>query len=149
MKKYNFKFGLKSSKFLKLLPVSKIRLINIGTEERPIWKNSSDVTLLFNQQRISETLGIDTVRNWLASMGTPQSFSTANFSDEQLLQFVKSRYVQAPSDMLKWSEFLNDSAQTLLDDFENTVKTTKKQREFISNIKKAVSSDSVDNGDNG
>ena len=136
MKKYNFKFGLKSSKFLKLLPVSQIRLENIGTEDRPIWKNKGDVKLLFNQQRLVEQIGLDSVRNWLSSMGTPQSMSTANFSDEQLLTFVKSRYVQAPSDMLKWSEFLNNSATELLNDFDDIVKKNKKQQEFIDNLKK-------------
>ena len=139
MKKYNFKFGLKSSKFLKLLPVSKVRLINIGTEERPIWKNSSDVTLLFNQYRISETLGLDTVRDWLASMGTPQSFSTADFSDEQLLQFVKSRYVQAPSDMLKWSKWLSDNMERNIEDFQSVVRTTKKQQDYFSRVRDTLS----------
>lgn len=136
MKKYNFKFGLKSSKFLKLLPVSQVRLENIGTEDRPIWKNKGDVKLLFNQQRLVEQIGLDSVRNWLSSMGTPQSVSTANFSDEQLLTFVKSRYVQAPSDMLKWSEFLNNSATELLNDFDDIVKKNKKQQEFVDNLKK-------------
>lgn len=136
MKKYNFKFGLKSSKFLKLLPVSQVRLENIGTEDRPIWKNKGDVKLLFNQQRLVEQIGLDSVRNWLTSMGTPQSMSTANFSDEQLLTFVKSRYVQAPSDMLKWSVFLNNSATELLNDFDDIVKKNKKQQEFVNNLKK-------------
>lgn len=139
MKKYNIKYGLKSSKFLKLLPVSKIRLINIGTKDRPIWKNSSDVTLLFNQHRILESLGIDTVRNWLASMGSPQSFSTAGFTDEQLLSFVKSRYVQAPSDMLKWSKWLSDNMERNIEDFQNVVRTTKKQQDYFSRVRDTLS----------
>ena len=136
MKKYNFKFGLKSSKFLKLSPVSKVRVVNIGTEDCPVWKVNGDVKLLFSQQRILDQLGVDTVRNWLASMGTPEGMSTARFTDDQLLSFVKSRYVQAPSDMLKWSEFLNNSATELLNDFDDIVKKNKKQQEFIANLKK-------------
>lgn len=75
----------------------------------PAIQVSNDIFLLFNQQRLA-ALGTDTVNKWLESL-TPQNDALAQLrskcTDEQLLQFVKSKYIQSASELEAWSGYLN------------------------------------------
>ena len=68
-----------------------------------------DIYMLFNQQRLMSA-GKDTIQAWLNSLES-RSDSLAELrkkcSDEQLMQFCKSRYIQSPSELLAWSDYLN------------------------------------------
>lgn len=69
-----------------------------------------DIYLLFNQQRISQTLGVDNFSNWISSLTVPSdglSELRKKCSDDDLLKFCKSRHLQSPSELLAWSEYLN------------------------------------------
>lgn len=72
-------------------------------------KHVNDIFLLFNQQRLA-SLGTDTVNKWLESL-TPKNDALAELrskcTDEQLLQFVKSKYIQSASELEAWSTYLN------------------------------------------
>ena len=68
-----------------------------------------DIYMLFNQQRLMSA-GKDTIQAWLNTLES-RSDSLAELrkkcSDEQLMQFCKSRYIQSPSELLAWSDYLN------------------------------------------
>lgn len=80
----------------------------------------SDVTLLFNMERLQETLGEDNIRSLIRAMQTnPKSpYSDDIFTDEQLLQQIKSRYIQHPSEVRSWMETLVDEADLVKSDYE-------------------------------
>lgn len=77
---------------------------------------NNDVTLLFNQQRLSG-LGTDTVNAWLKSIA-PASDSLSDLrkkcSDTDLLKFCKSRYIQSASELLAWSQYLDASGSSII-----------------------------------
>lgn len=81
------------------------------------YHRNNDVTLLFNQQRLLKTLGVDTLNSWLEQL-TPKSDALSELrskcTDEQLLQICKSRYIQKPCELLAWSDYLNANAKELL-----------------------------------
>lgn len=83
----------------------------------------SDVTLLFNEDRLLNDLGEDNLRNLVRSMQTnPASpYVDLGLSDEQLVETVKSRYLQSPSEVRGWLEQLVDKAEIVRSDYEALV----------------------------
>lgn len=83
----------------------------------------SDVTLLFNEDRLLNDLGEDNLRNLVRSMQTnPASpYVDLSLSDEQLMETVKSRYLQSPSEVRGWLEQLVDKAEIVRSDYEALV----------------------------
>ena len=89
-----------------------------GDEKRKAVAHVDDIYMLFNQQRLSSA-GVDTVKAWLNQL-TPKSDALGELrkkcSDEQLLQLCKSRYIQSPSELLAWSEYLNQNFEQIVCD---------------------------------
>lgn len=83
----------------------------------------SDVTLLFNEDRLLNDLGEDNLRNLVRSMQVnPASpYVDLGLSDEQLMETVKSRYLQSPSEVRGWLEQLVDKAEIVRSDYEALV----------------------------
>lgn len=77
----------------------------------------SDISLLFNQERLNETLGRDGIKHFfdsLSSRSVPLTELRSKISDEDLANICKSRYLQQPSEILAWSEYLNNNYTDLL-----------------------------------
>lgn len=77
----------------------------------------SDVSLLFNQERLNETLGRDGIKHFfdsLSSRSVPFTELRSKISDDDLASICKSRYLQQPSEILAWSEYLNNNYSDLL-----------------------------------
>lgn len=77
----------------------------------------SDVSLLFNQERLNETLGRDGIKHFfdsLSSRSVPLTELRSKISDDDLASLCKSRYLQQPSEILAWSEYLNNNYADLL-----------------------------------
>jgi hypothetical protein len=83
----------------------------------------SDVTLLFNEDRIINDLGEDNLRNLVRSMQTNPSspYVDSGLTDEQMMETVKSRYLQSPSEVRAWLEVLVDKADIVRSDYESLV----------------------------
>ena len=91
----------------------------------PVHKMHNDVYLLFNQERLNN-LGLDSLRHFLDSL-SPKIDNLAqlrqNVSDERLLQFVKSRRLQEPSEIRVWMEYLANEYGKQTDTIHNVVKS--------------------------
>lgn len=83
----------------------------------------SDVTLLFNEDRIVNDLGEDNLRNLVRSMQTNPSspYVDSGLTDEQMMETIKSRYLQSPSEVRTWLETLVDKADVVRSDYESLV----------------------------
>lgn len=81
-------------------------------EHEKIHITHSDVFLLLNQKRLDLYNKTDLDRYF-----TPHSPSvdTSQFSDEQLMDTIKSRRIQSPSDLKKWSDFIDNCATVYKD----------------------------------
>ena len=91
-----------------------------GDEKRTARCFVDDIYLLFNQQRI-QSAGVDTVRAWLDSLQPKDDALAAlrsNCTDEQLIKFCKSRYIQTPSELMAWTDFLNKNIEQVVGDAE-------------------------------
>ena len=102
------------------------------SESESVFHRDNDVGLLFNQERVAKSVGVDTVNAWLKSMSNfGKSFVDKlreKLGDDSLIKFVKSRHLQTPSELLVWSQYLNETYgdelaryEELKSEFEKTV----------------------------
>lgn len=71
----------------------------------------SDVDLLFNQQRL-DRMSLAALQQKLDDMTRVQNDGLSelrkSIKDEDLMKFIKSRYIQAPSELRAWCSYLAD-----------------------------------------
>lgn len=76
-----------------------------GTQDGVAYR--TDIYMLFNQQRL-DRMSLSQLTDWLDNQ-TPTSGLQqlrSKMSDAQLHQYIKSRYIQSPSELRAWSEYL-------------------------------------------
>lgn len=93
-------------------------------------KFCNDVHLLFNQERLRKLLGADTLQSWLGSLDSNyrKAVDTSKLPDDVVLKFCKSRYIQSPSELLAWSQYLNSEAENLVNEYNEEVANFAKQQ---------------------
>lgn len=69
---------------------------------------TSDITMLFNQQRLDKLSQIALVQKFDSMSKATDALNQvrSKMTDEQLVQFVKSRYIQSPSELISWTNYL-------------------------------------------
>lgn len=88
---------------------------------------TSDIYDLFSQQRL-DNLGADVVRDYLARnlpKTSPASDIISKMSDEEIVNSIKSKNIQQPSELLRWSRLvvqgIDDAvSSSLVDDPSST-----------------------------
>lgn len=83
---------------------------------------NNDVSLLFNQQRLEQVLGRDGITKFfdrLSQQSSSLSELRSKISDSDLVELCKSRYLQAPSEILAWSQYLNNNYAELLSEIRD------------------------------
>lgn len=88
---------------------------------------TSDIYDLFSQQRL-DNLGADVVRDYLARnlpKTSPASDIISKMSDEEIVNSIKSKNIQQPSELLRWSRLvvqgIDDAvSSSVVDDSSNT-----------------------------
>ena len=112
----DFTFDKARSECYQPSPVSPVRFEKLPNGG---YKYNNDVRLLFNQERLRKLLGADSLTAWLGTMDNNyrKSVDTTKLPDHVVLDFVKSRNIQSPSELLQWSEYLNSCAQELVDKY--------------------------------
>lgn len=73
---------------------------------------TSDIYMLFNQQRL-DRLSRESLLSYFDSIVVNEpKFGDlrAKLGDDQLISFVKSRFIQSPSELMAWSSYLMSSS---------------------------------------
>lgn len=73
---------------------------------------TSDIYMLFNQKRL-DRMSLKSLIDYFESLSIKEpEFSAlrSKLGDEQLVSFVKSRYIQSPSELMSWSQYLMSSS---------------------------------------
>lgn len=85
---------------------------------------SSDISLLFNQKRLENSLGRDGLKKFFDDMAARSPALTSlrqKISDDDLAAMCKSRYLQSASEILSWSNYLNENYKSLMDSVKSRV----------------------------
>lgn len=106
---------LANSEFITVRPIDQLRFIE---ELDGSIRFVSDATLLLNEQRIINDIGEDNYRNFIRELQVNPSspYKDGNFTDEQLMTEVKSRYIQSPSEVREWVRDMLDQQEQISDD---------------------------------
>lgn len=79
---------------------------------------STDVSLIFNQQRLENKLAASELREYIQRYTPNKSVYTAQLDDETLLNTLKSRHIQSLSEMRAWAEYCMENYDSLIKDAE-------------------------------
>ena len=79
---------------------------------------SSDISLIFNQQRLENKLTASELREYIQRYTPNKSVYTAQLDDDTLLNTLKSRHIQSLSEMRSWAEYCMENYDSLIKDAE-------------------------------
>lgn len=79
---------------------------------------SSDITLIFNQQRLDNKLTVSELREYIQRYTPNKSVYTAQLDDDTLLSTLKSRHIQSLSEMRAWAEYCMENYDSLIKEAE-------------------------------
>lgn len=79
---------------------------------------TSDITLIFNQQRLENKLTANELREYIQRYTPNKSVYTAQLDDDTLLSTLKSRHIQSLSEMRSWAEYCMENYDSLIKDAE-------------------------------
>ena len=101
---------------LEELPTEPFRFERIGTEEREAIRIRSDVSMLLHAADMAKKYGTGFVQSMI-DMRRPKSSALQSqmdqMSDAQILDTIKSRHLQSPSELIAWSEYLVEQAKDI------------------------------------
>ncbi len=120
-------------------PIDQLPLDSItDSEGNTLRVVQNDISLLFNQERLSN-LGADNIKKFFDSL-VPKSTALSELrkkcSDNDLVNLCKSRYLQTPSEILAWSNYLNENYSMLV----QQIRTEAEQQLISKHSENTVSS---------
>ncbi len=77
---------------------------------------TSDIYMLFNQHRL-DRMSRESLLSYFADMAVNEpKFGDlrSKLGDDQLISFVKSRFIQSPSELMAWSQYLMSSSDEVI-----------------------------------
>lgn len=107
---------------LEELPTEPFRFEKIGTKENEAIRIRSDVSMLLHAADMAKKYGSGFAQSMIDRRKPKSSalqFQMDQMSDDQILDTVKSRHLQSPSELLSWSEYLIDQAKSIEDEVSN------------------------------
>ena len=101
---------------LEELPTEPFRFKKVGTEDNEAIRIRSDVSMLLHAADMAKKYGSGFVQSMI-DMRRPKSSNLQSqmdhMSDAQILDTIKSRHLQSPSELIAWSEYLVDQAKVV------------------------------------
>ena len=101
---------------LEELPTEPFRFEKIGTEDDEAVRIRSDVSMLLHAADMAKKYGSGFVQSMVdmrRSKSSPIQSQMDQMSDDLILDTVKSRHLQSPSELIAWSEHLMDQARDI------------------------------------
>lgn len=104
------------SEFLEKSPVNDFMFQEIEISGRKTFRVTSDIYMLFNQQRLDRMSKARLISYFESlSVNEPKlSELRSKLTDDQLCSFVKSRFIQSPSELMSWSQYLMSSQDEMI-----------------------------------
>lgn len=101
---------------------------------------STDISLIFNQQRLSNKLSASELREYIQRYTPNRSVYTAQLDDETLLNTLKSRHIQSLSEMRAWAEYCMENYDSLIKEAEEKARVDAEEEAVAEQAASAISS---------
>lgn len=107
---------LSQSEFVEKSPVNEFCVDKLDVNGVETVVLTSDIYMLFNQQRLDRMTKDRLLAHFdKLSVNEPKMHELrSKLSDEQLCSFVKSRFIQSPSELMVWSQYLMSSQDEMI-----------------------------------
>lgn len=106
---------------LEVLPTEPFRFEVNGSEEHEFVRIRSDVSMLLHATDMAKKYGTGFVQSMI-DIRRPKSSALQSqmdqMSDAQILDTIKSRHLQSPSELIAWSEYLVEQAKDIEQEVE-------------------------------
>nr|DAO49754.1 MAG TPA: hypothetical protein [Microviridae sp.] len=89
---------------------------------------STDISLIFNQQRLENKLTPSELREYIQRYTPNRSVYTAQLDDETLLNTLKSRHIQSLSEMRAWAEYCMENYDSLIKEAEEEARIAAEEK---------------------
>lgn len=103
---------------------------------------SSDISLIFNQQRLENRLTAGELREYIQRYTPNRSVYTAQLDDETLLNTLKSRHIQSLSEVRSWAEYCMENFDSLIKEAEEKARIAAEEQ-AAAQVSPSSSSSSV------
>lgn len=104
---------------------------------------SSDITLIFNQQRLENKLTASELREYIQRYTPNKSVYTAQLDDDTLLSTLKSRHIQSLSEIRAWAEYCMEKYDSLIKEAEEETSIVAEENAAVEQTASATSSASA------
>lgn len=107
---------LSVSEFVEPSPLHNFMFQDIMCNGEKSIRLTSDIYMLFNQRRLDKLTRTQLVEYFDSlSVSEPKmSELRKKMTDDQLCSFVKSRFIQTPSELMAWSQYLMSSQDAMI-----------------------------------
>lgn len=126
---------------LEELPTEPFRFEKTGSEDNEVVRIRSDVSMLLHAADMAKKYGTNFVQSMI-DMRRPKSSAIQSqmdqMSDAQILDTIKSRHLQSPSELIAWSEYLVEQAKSIEDEASRLAL----EKESVESSSEQVSSES-------
>lgn len=126
---------------LEELPTEPFRFEKIGIEDNEAVRIRSDVSMLLHAADMAKKYGPGFAQSMI-DMRRPKSSSIQSqmdqMTDAQILDTIKSRHLQSPSELISWSEYLMEQARDIEQEAER-IALEKKASEAESSVSESQS----------
>lgn len=112
-------FNNKNSRHFEGDPVQGLLCSEIESTDGIIYRHHSDISLLFQQKKLNKSEHAALANHFATP--TKSVYSDGNYTDKQLLSFIKPRHVQGLAEMKAWSDYLLAKADELKSDYEDYI----------------------------
>lgn len=102
--------------------------------EKDITPRYRDIHFLITQKGL-EALDPTALSKFLEPLQKPGS-DGLQLTDDQLFEVVQSRYIQQPSDVQQFADYLKKSASYIREKYEDDAKKQKSWSDFVTSIKR-------------
>lgn len=116
-------FNDRNSRHFEGDPVQGLLCLEIPSTNGVIYRHQSDISLLFQQRKLNKS-EYAALANHFATP-TKSAYSDGNYTDKQLLSFIKPRHVQGLAEMKAWSEYLLSKAEELKAEYNEWLEENK------------------------
>lgn len=104
---------------------------------------STDISLIFNQQRLENKLTASELREYIQRYTPNRSVYTAQLDDETLLNTLKSRHIQSLSELRAWAEYCMENYDSLIKEAEEKARVVAEEKAAAEQTASATSSASA------
>ena len=136
---------------LEELPTEQFRFEKNGTDGDEYVRVRSDVSMLLHAADMAKKYGTNFVQS-MVDMRRPKSSAIQSqmdrMSDTQILDTIKSRHLQSPSELIAWSEHLMDQAKEIEQEAERVALEKEAQRAALEKEAASASSSADASGSN-